>query len=57
MEENKQPRKPAVELINDIFNPLEKIEKKLTEISERLDNLARIQWSTDSISDNWIMGT
>ena len=56
VEENKHPKKPAVELINDIFNPLEKIEKKLTEISERLDKLARFQWSTDSISDNWIMG-
>ena len=29
VEESKQPKKPAVEYINDIFNPREKIEKQL----------------------------
>jgi hypothetical protein len=43
VEESKQPKKPAVEYINDIFNPREKIERELAGISERLDKLARLQ--------------
>jgi hypothetical protein len=52
----KQPKKRAVEFINDVLNPMEKIETQLNDITERLDKLARFQWSTESVSDNWIMG-
>jgi hypothetical protein len=47
IEENKQPKKRAVEFINDILNPTEKIEKQLSGISERLDKLARLHGSSD----------
>jgi hypothetical protein len=47
IEENKQPEKLAIEFINDILNPTEKIEKQLSGISERLDKLAKFQGSTD----------
>jgi hypothetical protein len=47
VEENKQPKKRAVEFINDVFNPMEKIEKQLSGISEQLDNLARFRASSD----------
>ena len=39
MEENKHPKRPAIEFINDIFNPIESIQTKLTKICDRLDNL------------------
>jgi hypothetical protein len=47
VEESKQPKKCAVEFINDVFNPTEKIEKQLSGISERLDKLAGLQGSSD----------
>src|SRR5215216_4400962 len=47
VEENKQPKKCAVEFINDVFNPMEKIEKQLSGISELLDKLARLQGYSD----------
>lgn len=47
VEENKQPKKRAVDFINDVFNPMEKIEKQLSGISERLDKLAGFQGSSD----------
>jgi hypothetical protein len=38
VEERKQhPNRPAIEVINDIFNPNEKIEKMLNQIMEKLD--------------------
>jgi hypothetical protein len=56
VEEPKQPKVPplefikilAVEYINDIFNPVEKIGKQLFGISERLDKLTSFQ----SLADN-----
>jgi hypothetical protein len=47
VEENKQPKKLAVEFINDVLNPMEKIERQLSGISDRLDNLAGFQGSSD----------
>jgi hypothetical protein len=47
VEENKQPKKRAVEFINDVFNPMEKIERQLSGISDRLDKLAGFQGSSD----------
>jgi hypothetical protein len=47
IEENKQPKKRAVEFINDVFNPMEKIEKQLSGISEQIDKLAGFQGSLD----------
>ena len=50
VEEAKQPKKRAVEFINDVLNPVEKIEKQLSCISERLDKLARSQGSADDVN-------
>ena len=47
VEEAKQPTKLAIEFINDVLNPMEKIEKQLSGISERLDKLARLQGYSD----------
>jgi hypothetical protein len=57
IEENKQPTKHAVEFINDVFNPMEKIEKQLSGISERLDKLALFQESSDDVNCNWTRGS
>jgi hypothetical protein len=56
IEEEKNPKKPAVELINDIFNPMDRIEKKLSEISERLFKLAGFQGSVKCVNENWTRG-
>ena len=45
VEENKQPRKPAIEFINEIFNPMERIDKRLNDISQQLNNLANFHGS------------
>src|SRR5829696_3565344 len=37
VEENKRPRKPAIEFINEIFNPTEKFEKMLTEYTNKIE--------------------
>ncbi len=47
VEESKQPKKRAVEFINDVLDPMEKIERQLSGISERLDKLAGLQGSSD----------
>lgn len=39
VEENKHPRRPAIEFINEAFNPIESIQTYLREISDRLDKL------------------
>jgi hypothetical protein len=49
VEEAKQPKVATAEFINNIFNPMERVEKQLHEISERLDKLTLFQESTDSI--------
>jgi hypothetical protein len=56
IEENKQPKKRAVEFINDAFNPMEKIERQLSGISERLDKLARLHGSSDDGNCNLTRG-
>jgi hypothetical protein len=56
VEENKQPKKRAAEFINDILNPMEKIEKQLSSISERLDKLAIFQGSFDDVNSNLTRG-
>jgi hypothetical protein len=50
-DETKQPKKHVVEFLNDIFNPLERIQKQLTGISERLDKLASFQGPIDPIDN------
>ena len=47
VEEAKQPTKLAIEFIDDVLNHMEKIEKQLSGISERLDKLARLQGYSD----------
>jgi hypothetical protein len=48
VEEAKQPKVPPIEFINDIFNPIERIGKQLTDISGRLDKLAGFQGPADN---------
>jgi hypothetical protein len=43
VEEAKQPKASPIEFINDIFNPMERIEKQLSSISEQVDKLASFQ--------------
>jgi hypothetical protein len=57
IEENKRPHKRAVEFINDVSNPMEKIERQLSGISERLDKLARLQESSEDINCREIQET
>jgi hypothetical protein len=35
IEENKHPKKPAIEFINDVFNPVEKLEKHFVEYTKQ----------------------
>jgi hypothetical protein len=49
VEEAKQSKKRAYECINDVLNPMEKIERQLSGISEQLDKLAIFQGSADSV--------
>lgn len=47
VEENKRPCKPAIEFINEVFNPTEKVERILTEYTKRIeDALGRIEKSS-----------
>ncbi len=54
IEETKNPRKTAIEVINDIFNPIEKLERrfsdvetKLSEINDKLERLTKAQGCSD----------
>lgn len=47
VEECKQPKESPLELINDIFNPIDRIEKRLNDISQQLNKLANFQGSID----------
>ena len=49
VEDAKQPKKREVEFINDVLNPMEKIERQVSGISEQLDKLAIFQGSADSV--------
>ena len=42
VEENKHPKKRAVEFINDVFNPTEKLERYLEEYDKKLDEIIGI---------------
>ena len=41
VEENKRPKMPVIEFINEIFNPTEKVEKMLTEYTQRIEDAIR----------------
>jgi archaellin len=47
-----KPRKEAVEAINDIFNPSERIEKRLTEIEQKVDAVAEEGTKKKSCANN-----
>ena len=51
-EEPKQPKVPPLEFINDIFNPMERIEIQLSGISEQLDELTSLQACTECLAGN-----
>ena len=38
VEENKRPKVPVIEFINEIFNPTEKVEKMLTKYTQRIED-------------------
>lgn len=54
VEEPKQPKVPPLEFINDIFNPMERIEIQLSGISEQLDKLTSLQACTECLAGNRI---
>jgi hypothetical protein len=39
VEERKHPHKPAVDFINDVFNPLEKVQKIISEFNKGLKKM------------------
>jgi hypothetical protein len=39
VEESRHPHKPAIEVINDVFNPVERIEHKITEIHSMVSRI------------------
>jgi hypothetical protein len=41
VEENKQPKKPAIEVINEVFNPTEKLEKILLEYTNKTEEVLK----------------
>jgi hypothetical protein len=49
VEEAKQSKVATAEFINNIFNPMERIEKQLHEISGRLDRLTLFQGFADCV--------
>jgi hypothetical protein len=42
VEERKQPHKNPLEFINDIFNPVERLEKQIAELKEELSAIQNI---------------
>jgi hypothetical protein len=51
VEENKQPKKPAIEFINETFNPAGKIEMQIAKIDKKLDQLLESTKTTIDSSD------
>jgi hypothetical protein len=47
----KNPRKPAIEFINEIFNPEDKIEKQIMKIEKKLDQVLEYARTTIGSSD------
>ena len=52
VEQQIKPRKEAVEAINDIFNPFERIEKRLTVIEQKIDAVAEEGTKKKSCANN-----
>jgi len=46
VEESLHPKKSALETINDIFNPMEKVEKQNTKISAAYDIVSKLNMTT-----------
>jgi hypothetical protein len=51
VEEEKNPRKPAIEFINETFNPTDKIEKQIMKIDKKLDQVLDSARTTIGTSD------
>jgi len=46
VEESLHPKKSALETINDIFNPMEKVERQNTKISAVYDIVSKLSMTT-----------
>jgi hypothetical protein len=42
VEENKQPKKPPLEFINDVFNPTERIERRIAEYQKKVEAVIKL---------------
>ena len=42
VEERKHPNQSAIEFINDVFNPVERVEKQLAEIGRKIDRICSV---------------
>jgi len=51
VEEEKIPGKPAIEFINETFNPTDKIEKQIMKIEKKLDQVLEYARTTIGSSD------
>lgn len=54
VEEPKQTKLPPLKFINNIFNPMERIEIQLSGISEQLNKLTSLQACTECLAGNRI---
>jgi hypothetical protein len=50
IEENKRPKITAIEFINDVFNPLEKLEEYLREYDKKIDQVIEMLRHFDSMN-------
>lgn len=50
IEENKRPKVTAIEFINDVFNPLEKVESYLKEYDKKIDQIIEMLRHFDSMN-------
>jgi hypothetical protein len=50
IEENKHPKVTAIEFINDVFNPLEKLERYLKEYNKKIDQILEMLRLFDSMN-------
>jgi hypothetical protein len=42
VEERKHPNQPPIEFINDVFNPVERVETQLAEIGRKIDRICSV---------------
>jgi len=51
IEERKHPNQSAIDFINDVFNPVEKVEKQIAEYAKKVDKAIGLMEKFDSSND------